>query len=70
MIANGSSNPFMLADGDRVFVPGDEADLAEQILGGIGDVFSFSLDAVSAWLLYLRLDEAIDDRAARDAATP
>jgi len=70
VISNGSSNPFMLADGDRVFVPGDEADLAEQILGGIGDVFSFSLDAVSAWLLYLRLDEAIDDRAARDAATP
>jgi len=68
VIENGSSNPFMLAGGDRVFVPSYESSIAEQIWGGVGDAFQFTLDAASAWLLYLRLDEAIDDQAARDEA--
>jgi polysaccharide export outer membrane protein len=68
VIESGSNNPFMLAGGDRVFVPSHESSIAEQIWGGVGDAFQFTLDAASAWLLYLRLDEAIDDQAARDAA--
>jgi len=59
VIENGTNTPFMLASGDRVFVPGDEADVGEQILGGIGQVFSYSLDAASAWLLFLRLEDEL-----------
>ena len=68
IISSGSAAPFLVAAGDRVIIPGSEADLAGQIIDGIGTAFAFSLDIMSAWLLYITLDDRLDDRAAEEAA--
>ena len=69
IISRGSAAPFMVAAGDRVVIPGDEADLAGQIMAGVGSAVSFTLSAMTAWLLVLRLDEALYDKEARAATS-
>ncbi len=68
VIENGTGTPFFVSAGDRVVIPGSETDVAGQIIAGVGSAFAFTLDAMSAWLLYLTVDEQLDERAARDAA--
>ncbi len=69
VIENGTATPFLLAAGDRVFVPGTDASLAGQILGGIGTVFGYTSDLMSSYLLYLTLDREQDAKTVRDATT-
>ena len=66
VMKSGTATPFMVAAGDRVVVPGDEADLTGQIMAGVGTAVSFTLDAMTAWLLILTLDERLYDKEARD----
>ncbi|MCK5597188.1 MAG: SLBB domain-containing protein, partial [Candidatus Eisenbacteria sp.] len=68
VMKRGSAAPFMVAPGDRVIIPGSESDLAGQIIDGIGTAFAFSLDIMSAWLLYVTLDDRLNDRAAASQA--
>lgn len=68
VIAKGSAKPFMVAAGDRVVVPGEDTNVAGQVIDGVATAFGYTLDAMSAWLLYLTLDERLDERAAREAA--
>jgi hypothetical protein len=70
IINRGSAAPFTVAAGDRVIIPGSESDLAGQIIDGIGTAFAFSLDVMSAWLLYVTLDDRLADKAAREAVAP
>lgn len=68
IIDNGTTAPFLLADGDRVVVPATEASLAGQIATGIGTVFGYTSDLMSSYLLYLTLDREADAKTVRDAA--
>lgn len=68
VIENGTSSPFLLAAGDRVYVPAAEASLGGQILGGIGTVLGYTSDLMSSYLLYLTLDREADAKTVRDAA--
>ena len=70
IIKSGSADPFMVAAGDRVIIPGSESDLGGQIIDGVVTVFGFSLDIMSAWLLYVTLDDRLAERAAREAIAP
>ena len=68
IINRGSAVPFTVAAGDRVIIPGSESDLAGQIIDGVATVFGFSVDIMSAWLLYVTLDDRLNDRAAASQA--
>ena len=68
VMKRGSAAPFMVAPGDRVIIPGSESDLAGQIIDGVATVFAFSVDIMSAWLLYVTLDDRLNDRAAASQA--
>jgi len=68
IINSGSAAPFIVAAGDRVIIPGSETDLAGQIIDGIGTAFAFSLDIMSAWLLYVTLDDRLNARSTTSQA--
>ncbi|MBD3366635.1 MAG: hypothetical protein GF405_00505 [Candidatus Eisenbacteria bacterium] len=68
VIEHGTSAPFELQAGDRVFVPEASTSVAGQVLGGVTTVLNWSRDIMSAYLLYLTIDREVDDREARDEA--
>jgi polysaccharide export outer membrane protein len=68
IIEQGTPAPFHLAAGDRVFIPGGQANLARQILEGTATVFGYTGNLLSTYLLYLTIDEEVAQREAREAA--